>query len=202
MQQSTIKHTVISKPKVEKVEWEEESKLWDVRWRNVPVSSLRINSGAIWKTYLGPTCFNWEKRGEEKKWLNLTSWATLSPAGSYNIAAALSSSSFTLSWFHWLSQLLPINRYLPASLRAAGERQEHGMERDDDEGERRDGGEEKKQKQKWEKVRWGQAFFTVKVQAVFWIKHFHICNGDSRETGHRKTESQGCLSCWPPLISF
>lgn len=44
----------------------------------------------IWKSYLAPTCFSWEKRGKEKNWLSLISWASLSPAGSYNIAAALS----------------------------------------------------------------------------------------------------------------
>lgn len=90
MLQPIIKHTVISKPKVEKEEWEKESTWQDVSWRNVPVSSLRINSGAIWKTYLAPTCFSWEKRGKEKNWLSLISWASLSPAGSYNITAALS----------------------------------------------------------------------------------------------------------------
>lgn len=40
--------------------------------------NLRINSGAIWKTYLAPTCFSWEKQGEGKKRRSLISWVSLS----------------------------------------------------------------------------------------------------------------------------
>lgn len=63
------------------------------------------------------------------------------------------------------------------------------------------GGEESGRKERRQKVGWGLAVSAAKVKAGFGIQHFHICNGGSSETGHRKTESQGCLSCRPPLIS-
>lgn len=77
--------------RVGREEREEASTLQDVSWRNVPVSSLRINSGAIWKTYLAPTCFSWQKRGKEKNWTESYFMGfSLSPVGSYNTAATLS----------------------------------------------------------------------------------------------------------------
>lgn len=79
-------------------------------------STPRINSGAIWKSYLAPTCFSWGKQREKKRWLSLISWASLTPAGSYNICCCLKPleqgwHSSTLSSFHWLSQQLPIKRF-------------------------------------------------------------------------------------------
>ncbi|TNN75168.1 hypothetical protein EYF80_014578 [Liparis tanakae] len=56
----------------------------------------------------------------------------------------------TVSSCSILTKQLPINCYLPGSLRASGERQEHRMERQDDKGVRRGRGEEKKQKGKRE----------------------------------------------------
>lgn len=87
-----------------------------VSLRNIPVSTPRINSGAIWKSYLAHTCFSWEKRREKKRWLSLISWASLTLAGSYNICCCLKPleqgwHSSTLSSFHWLSQQLPIKRF-------------------------------------------------------------------------------------------
>lgn len=72
---------------------------------------------------------------------------SLSPAGRLQHCCCLKPleqgwHSSTLSRFHWLSQQLPINCYLPESLRAAGDRQEQRMEGDDDEGVRWRGGEE------------------------------------------------------------
>lgn len=155
--------------RVGREEREKASTLQDVSWRNVPVSSLRINSGAIWKTYLAPTCFSWQKRGKEKNWTeSYFMGLSLSPVGSYNLKPPEQGwHSSTLSWFHWLSQQLPINRYLPGCLRAAGERQEQGMARDDDEGgETRQRIGEGKEKRG---VGWSRAFSAVWVEDVFGI---------------------------------
>jgi len=84
---------------------EKETTLQAESWGNVPVSSLRINFRAIWKTYLGPTCFSWEKRAKEKNCLTLISWISLSlfPVLSYNITPALSpqSKADTLPFCHF-----------------------------------------------------------------------------------------------------
>lgn len=120
----------------------------------------RINSGVIWKSFFC-SFLSWEKRGEEKDWLSLISWASLSCRELQHCCCFKPLEqcwhSSTLSRFHWLSQQLPIKRYLPGSLRAAKERQEQRTEGDDEEGVRRRQGEEWWKKETKEKVKWGRA---------------------------------------------
>lgn len=134
-----------------------------VSLRNIFVSTPRINSGAIWKSYLAHTCFSWEKHREKKRWLSLISWASLTPAGSYNVAVALS--PWSKADTHPLSarstdchSSCQSSASVPWSPRVAEERQELRMEGDDDEGLRRGGRREGKESRKEDRWGWGRLY--------------------------------------------